>query len=241
MALIDWKLALTFPVFAAIFIGAYLRSKRLQKRDRDNVAARYKELPVEQWIPAAAAYEAAEQDHAQRQSAHRALCEQLEFRKEQLLEQISCQTGGESLNQCIDGWRQTMEVHAQLANAYHTLELAKQHMQTLQAMAKTSAPPAFDDTLTYSAAETERLLADAVAQQHQLQLRAGQLIGQQEALGQPQALVQQLQQVNHRIDRLEQTYNALELAINTLTAASQTLQRRFAPQLSQRACAILSF
>ena len=47
--------------------------------------------------------------------------------------------------------------------------------------------------------------------------------------------LKELQQVKQRIAALEETYGALELAQKTLNAASQELQRRFAPRISQRA------
>ena len=45
---------------------------------------------------------------------------------------------------------------------------------------------------------------------------------------------------NARIAALEETYSALEIAMNTLAAASTELQRRFAPRISKRAQELFS-
>jgi uncharacterized protein YhaN len=56
-----------------------------------------------------------------------------------------------------------------------------------------------------------------------------------EALGSRQAIQQQLEGVCRRIDKLTQTYNALELALNALAQARDQLQRRFAPRITEQA------
>ena len=45
----------------------------------------------------------------------------------------------------------------------------------------------------------------------------------------------QLEQVTARIARLEMTYSALELALDTLQQAKTQLQRRYAPRIAQQA------
>ena len=95
--------------------------------------------------------------------------------------------------------------------------------------------PAFPDELTYSHSETDALLNSAAFEQKQNQLRIGQYQGQAEALGQESALYQQLKQVRNRINQLEDTYFALELAQKALSTAMGELQRRFAPRIAKRA------
>lgn len=56
-----------------------------------------------------------------------------------------------------------------------------------------------------------------------------------EQIGQEAPLRGQLATLTDRVARLERTYDALELAQNTLSAARAELQRRFAPRISARA------
>ena len=60
-----------------------------------------------------------------------------------------------------------------------------------------------------------------------------------EATGQEELLQRRLEQLNARIDRLTETYAALELAQETLAAATAQLQRRFAPRIASEAQKIL--
>ena len=58
-------------------------------------------------------------------------------------------------------------------------------------------------------------------------------------MGDRQTLETQLLQVNGRIQKLEQTYAALTLALDTLAQAKKELQRRFAPKITRRARELL--
>ena len=60
------------------------------------------------------------------------------------------------------------------------------------------------------------------------------------SLGTVQRLDGELAQANRRITRLEQTYAALTIALDTLTEARQELQRRFSPRITKRAGELLS-
>ena len=83
--------------------------------------------------------------------------------------------------------------------------------------------------------ETERMLSDTAVEARQLHQKLGQCQGRMEALGSAETIRQQLEKVNTRIVELEKTYNAAVLGLETLLAAKQELQRRFAPRISQRA------
>ena len=61
-----------------------------------------------------------------------------------------------------------------------------------------------------------------------------------EALGRPDALQGQLGEVERRIERLEDIYGAVTLALETLAQARQELQRKFAPRISKRAQELLA-
>jgi uncharacterized protein YhaN len=68
-----------------------------------------------------------------------------------------------------------------------------------------------------------------------LDLRLGQFQGQTENLGNSEQLRRDLEALNQRINRLEQTNAASDIAQETLTDASARLQRRFAPRITQQA------
>ena len=58
-------------------------------------------------------------------------------------------------------------------------------------------------------------------------------------MGDPDQLKKQLEAVDRKLRKLEDTYAALTVAQDTLTRATQELQRRFAPRISKRACELM--
>ena len=131
-------------------------------------------------------------------------------------------------------WQGVLDAHGDLEETRKEHQRAVSLLALAQAMAKTAQAPAFPDRLTYSEEETQRRLADCRYNQRQLELRLGQCIGQMAQLGDRQALEEQLDAVNDRIRKLEDTYAALSIAQQTLAAATAELQRRFAPRISRR-------
>ena len=116
----------------------------------------------------------------------------------------------------------------------------EENLQVLRSVVKTAEAPAFPDTLTYSKAETARMLSDVRSDLADAQNKLSQYQGRIEQLGSRQDLLDRLAEVNARIERLEKTYNALNLAQETLTRASAQLQRRFAPKITGRAQELMS-
>ena len=72
-------------------------------------------------------------------------------------------------------------------------------------------------------------------EQQRLLERLGQCRGRIGMLGDPEELQSEISGLTHRINRLEEQYAAVELALETLTKAQQELQRRFAPRIASRA------
>lgn len=137
-------------------------------------------------------------------------------------------------------WEQIHRLLTQLEAAQKEYRQACTHADSLCAMAKDAPPPDFPDTLTCTAEETSVSLGKALAKREHLQLRYGQCIGQAEALGQEDSLQQQLTAVETRIAHLEDIYTAATIALQTLSQASDNLQRKFAPRISQRAQALFA-
>ena len=97
-----------------------------------------------------------------------------------------------------------------------------------------------EDILVYSDPETETLLKEAYSEQQRLHSRLGQYEGRMEALGKTDTLQAELRTVNQRIEKLEETYSAVTLALETLAQARQSLQRKFAPRIAGRAQSLFS-
>ena len=134
---------------------------------------------------------------------------------------------------------QIIAVHDELAEKKKEQQRACDYADALRVMSKPVEKPEFEDHLSYSATETNRMLEESRREIHLLQQRLGQYQGLMESAGQEAPLRRQLDAVNARLDRLAQTYAALELAQNTLQAATAQLQSRFAPRISRDAQQIL--
>jgi uncharacterized protein YhaN len=87
--------------------------------------------------------------------------------------------------------------------------------------------------MSFTMEETDRLISDTSHELRQLISRLGQCRGQLQVLDGD--TTQKLSQMDNRIQTLEKTYQALECARSALEEASQQLQRRFAPRISDTA------
>lgn len=235
---LDKTIALVLLVVGAALTAIHIRQENTQKQQLQLIAARYQEIPPEKWVATAQNYCDSVAQYEQQEKAYREALESLKDRKERLQDMIDSFTGGESINNCIDAWREIIAQHDQLPSAYQKLVQARNHAKALAEMAKILPKPETEDTLTYSEAETERLLAQADQERRQLHIQLGQYAGQIETFGQEDALSSQLRSIQTRIQKLEDTYRALTIAMDTLTAATTELQRKFAPRIAQRAQAL---
>ena len=174
--------------------------------------------------------------YEQAMAAYRAGRGDLDIRSTFLQKQRESLFGSQSPEKVLQLWLAMAKRWEDFETARRSYEQAKHHLEILQSMAKPVVRrPALEDSLSYSAAQTETMLAEAQAEQQRLQNRLGQYQGRMEALGSAESLHQQLDGVQQRIEKLEETYHALTLALDTLAQARQELQRRFAPRIAQRA------
>lgn len=235
LAFVEIFAAIPFPLFAVLFIITHFRSKARQKRDRLAVAARYEQLPPEQWIPLAEAYQREQDQYEEQLASYKALSDNLLARKN-ALEQATIETAeGLALADAIDKWNDTLTKFTALQDAQRAYEQATHHAQALAAVAKTVEPPKQPDALTLSQAQTTQAVTETRFELNQLVHQLGQYQGQMESLGQPSLIKAKLDAVNKRIVRLEAYNNAIELAQNALYKATLTLQRRFSPRITKRA------
>lgn len=201
----------------------------------NTLVTKYETPKIDLWIPKAEEFaekrEAFEKENAQ----YLQTATQLQQRREDLMRRLQALTGGEAIGVCLERWEQIAEQWKTLGDIRRDLQRAESQIATLRSMTKDVPAPAQPDDLTQTINETEALLTSAAFEQKQNQLRLGQFQGQAEALGQENALKAQLKQVRSRIERLEETYAALEVAQKALSTATSELQRRFAPRIAKRA------
>ena len=214
---------------------------RCRKADREATAlqTKYGSLALDQWVSSARYYVDLQQEYQEKLLQHQSLRESLQQRSNQLQLQTEALTQGKSLWEAEDHWLSAGKTRNQLEDARRELTRAQDYLQMLSTVKEVSAPK-FPDTLTYTAQETARMISDCAVQQKQLQLQLGQHQGRMAALGAKAQLQQQLDALNARIAALEETYSALEFAMNTLSAASTELQRRFAPRIAKRSQELFS-
>ena len=216
----------------------HLRQKKQRtaaEADLDLLYTRYLSRNPADWIQSAEAYAQSQAQFDRDIARYLEVRGDLDQRKAALEAQIRQLSGDSSLQEQLEYWIRVIDCREELEDALHDLQQAQQHLDTAQAMAVTAPAPQAPDSLQYSAAETQRLHAEATAEYRRLQLRLGQAQGRMDALGDEALLQSQLDETQLRIQQLEDTYAALELAQSTLAEATAELQRRFAPRISTRA------
>ncbi len=235
LSFIKWFLLLPCLALAVTLFVLYQRKGNLQSQDQLVISTRYSGIAPQQWVPMAESYQAAASAYALQYETYKSQLSQLQSRRETLTSQTAALTQGQPLAACISSWEEILTKHEKLQKAQADFIRTKDHAAALEAMAKPAPAPAFEDTLTLTQEQTSRNLADAEAEHRRLNRQYGQCLGQMENLGQEETLNRELSQVCNRIKQLEDTQSALTIAMETLKLASEELQRRFAPRISQRA------
>lgn len=202
---------------------------------RQLLLERYASEDPQLWVKDAKDFARKQQEYEQKLAEYRQLCAQLQQRRDALNEQVQTQTQGLPFGDVLAKWNSVEDKWQQLADARRDYQRAESQIQALQAISRHVEPPKMPDELTCSLSETEAYLSNAVLEQKQNHLKLGNFQGQAESYGPESALRSQLKAVKLRIERLEETYQALELAQTALSAATGVLQRRFAPRISKRA------
>ena len=205
------------------------------KQEAAALVKKYGSSDADDWTAMLQSYtDALEDYHAQRQE-YRERAGDLESRMIRLNTQRVSLCGEQLPEKVTEIWQQVLRQWEQRDLARREVQRTENYLQTMQAMAKPAKAPQMPDDLSYTELETARLLSDAQQEQQRLLGRLGQYQGRMEALGDARGLQLQLDQVNSRIKKLEDTYAALTIALDTLTQAKLELQRRFAPRIANRA------
>lgn len=233
-----WAVGIPALVFGAGLLIAGAVSNRAGRRQaasleeqRQELCHRYGNDDPSRWVALAEIWQTQWQDYERRLASSRQARGYLERHQAELAQKLD----GQDVEILLAHWYEVAAAWEELNQAHGQVQQAQQHLQALQAMAKTAPAPTAPDALTLTEAETDRLLAEAAYEQHQLHQRLGQCQGQMETLGSTDAVRRDLERVENRIGELELTYSALERAQKALATAAAELQRRFAPRITQRA------
>ena len=213
---------------------SFIREKRIDN-DLNRLLSQYGNLDPNTWLSLAASFASSQAAYDQAEATYRARMTRLTEKEAELASQIEAYTKGKPLQEVLDFWQQAGNAQEALDATRRNLSLAENHAETLQAMVKTVPQPEEPDTLNAPWDDTVSLLSRVTEELQQNRQRLGQLQGQAEGLGQESDIRKALKAVTHRIEKLEDTYQALELALRALSSASNELQRRFAPRISKRA------
>ena len=219
----------------AILLGIALSGNAKKTKSAQALLQQYYPLVPEQWVDAARRYARDMADYNAAIEKYKQEYQDVDRRAKTLQQEIAAATGGESLAQREQFFVTAQEHHRELSAAQRERTRAADLVQALRDSHREVPAPAFPDSLTHTAQETARLLSDCEYEQRQLQQRLDNTQGRMDTLGKEDILRQQLEAVELRISRLEDTYAALELAQATLSAATVQLQRRFAPKITRRA------
>ena len=230
--------AIAGGVLLALAAVLFFCGMRKQKKLRGQIAQlteRYKGIPADRWEEMAAEYAKTQREYERSLADHQQKLAESNRQWEENDRAVAELTGGVGLTEFEEICRAGQQKHSALAQKQTLAKQAEDVLQALSGAGKVVEAPQFPDTLTCSAEETIRVISQTNAQQHMLQQKLGQCQGQMESLGQTEQLEQEKAKVQARIAELELHYRALVRAQETLVQATQELQRRFAPRISQRA------
>ena len=221
-----WYLEPALYVWAAWGVGILcLGGAVMLQLGRRKLCSQYDLLPPWQWED----YAAGRHPCAQHWQSYQIVCGHLE----EITGGVPAEAYRQQLQSQLDAWKRLKEASTRKENAQRLVSALKTEDAVLRV-------PSGEDTLTCSRQETITQLTQCQNQLHALQLELARCRGEAAALGQPDMLKRELEELKTRIGALEDTHAALELALNTLAQARADLQRRFAPQIIRKTQAMFS-
>lgn len=193
-----------------------------------------------QWDEPIEEYEEAYSVYREELKAYRESDSDVDVRGMVLQKKREALCGSQDPEMVLIYWQEVQEKWSLCHTARREAQRAKSHYEAMESLVRPVDPPGQPDTLSYNEGDTARLLSDCAGEKQHLLSRLGQYQGRMETLGDREALETQLGACEDRIARLEDTYAAVSIALETLADARAELQRRFAPRISKRAQALLS-
>ena len=217
---------------------AYSGNRKLyrdMKAEAEALADSYPWRELDRWMTEAESYLNRQNQYRSRLARHKAAQEALDQRTSMVRQQLQELTLGLELRQVLETLQQVIDHWSELEDARGDLKQAENYLQSIRAMAKTAVPPEYEDSLTLSELETNQKIGEYTLRKSQLIEQLGKLHGAMNAMGDEQVLQTRIDGLRKRIADLEETAAALDIAQQTLAAATEQLQRRFAPRIAERA------
>ena len=217
---------------------AYSGNRKLyrdMKAEAEALADSYPWREPDRWMTEAESYLNRQNQYRSRLARHKAAQEALDQRTSMVRQQLQEVTQGLELRQVLETLQQVIDHWSELEDARGDLKQAENYLQSIRAMAKTAVPPEYEDSLTLSELETNQKIGEYTLRKSQLIEQLGKLHGAMNAMGDEQVLQTRIDGLRKRIADLEETAAALDIAQQTLAAATEQLQRRFAPRIAERA------
>ena len=234
-----WSLALIVLGLSFVPSLLYGWSRKKKQQQAQALEAKYGSSAPSLWRATASEYSAALKDYTLQKLEYQRTHRELDIRLAELEVTRQSLCGQQAPEAVIPVWQDILRQLDQLDGLRRDARRWEEHLQTLQAMVRPVPEPAGEDPLTYPEGETERLLAEAAAEEQRLKTRLDQATGRLNTFPDAHVLESETVKTREQIQRLEDTYAALTLAQDTLARAKQDLQRRFAPRISQRAQELL--
>ena len=226
--------ALVMAAGMVVYSGA-----RKQRKDAaaeaEALASHYPWRETQRWSVEAQNYVNQRSQYERSLAQYRAAKEAQDARSAAIRQQIQTVARGQDLRTVLEELQRVVDTWNELEDARQDLKQAENYLRDIRAMAKPARKPAFEDTLNCTEVETARLISEYSARQGQLREQQGKIRGAMNTLGDDQTLQKQIDALRQRITALEETAAALDLAQQTLAAATEQLQRRFAPRITERA------
>lgn len=213
-------------VCALVMVAAQGRKKR-------TLTEKYGTPEFEQWQEWAEDDIAAMIDYRVQCSACREAAERQKQRQQEMRQTVTQVCGDENPEQCRQHWASILDSWQALDAAQARAAQAKETYESLKAMARPLPRKPENDPCTETAEETEAQLKQLWSQEKKLQEADNKLLGLLESMGEEESIRRQLQQQEARAAELGRYAEAIDLAQKTLEEASNQLQRRFAPRISQ--------
>ncbi len=217
-----------------------LNEKSRSRKQREAFQKKYGGLEPQHWTEPIDAYEEQYRQYQEDLKAYQEFDSDVDVRFMMLQKKREALCGAQEPEALQDYWQQVQQKWEAYYTAQREALRAKSHYDAISSLVRPVEPPVKPDDLTYSETDTARLLSDCSVERQRLLGRLGQYQGRMEALGDREALENQLAGCSKRIVRLEDTYAAVSIALETLADARGELQRRFAPRIAKRAQALLA-
>ena len=214
--------------------------KHSLKKQCQDLLEKYGHDHWKRWADPIGTYERELADYRVALKSFQEISSDLEVRQMVLQSKRSSLCGSQEPDVLLEYWETAWKKWDAFYNTRRDLQRTERHYETLRSMVRPAEKPTMPDHLTQTEEETARLMSECAMEQQRLQNRLGQYQGRMEILGNRETAQKQLDQVNARIGRLEETYGALVIAQETLAAARAELQRRFAPRITKQAQKLLA-